>query len=53
MQIRRDDIEDEDFVESYVNHMKKKGIEVGKSQRPIEKDEVRFYFKKIRLALTR
>ncbi|RGB34514.1 P-loop containing nucleoside triphosphate hydrolase protein [Rhizophagus diaphanus] len=37
--IRRDDIEDEDFVESYVNHMKKKGIEVGKSQRPIEKDE--------------
>ncbi|PKY17543.1 DEAD-domain-containing protein [Rhizophagus irregularis] len=39
MQIRRDDIEDEDFVESYVNHMKKKGIEVGKSQRPIEKDE--------------
>ncbi|CAI2181139.1 15603_t:CDS:10 [Funneliformis geosporum] len=36
---RRDDIEDEDFVESYVNHMKKKGIEVGKSQRPIEKDE--------------
>ncbi|CAG8739338.1 7724_t:CDS:2, partial [Acaulospora morrowiae] len=36
---RRDDIEDEDFVESYVNHMKKKGIDVGKSQRPIEKDE--------------
>ncbi|CAG8512328.1 11995_t:CDS:10, partial [Cetraspora pellucida] len=25
--IRRDDIEDEDFVKSYVNHMKKKGIE--------------------------
>ncbi|CAG8607694.1 3384_t:CDS:2 [Acaulospora colombiana] len=37
--IRRDDIEEEDFVESYVNHMKKKGIDVGKSQRPIEKDE--------------
>nr|CAG8606020.1 10970_t:CDS:10 [Entrophospora candida] len=37
--IRRDDIEDEDFVESYVNHMKKKGIEVGKSQKPMEKDE--------------
>ncbi|CAG8576295.1 1427_t:CDS:10 [Ambispora gerdemannii] len=38
--VRRDDIEDEDFVESYVNHMKKKGIEVGKNQRlPIEKDE--------------
>ncbi|CAG8802177.1 23634_t:CDS:10, partial [Cetraspora pellucida] len=26
--IHRDDIEDKDFVESYVNHMKKKGIEV-------------------------
>jgi ATP-dependent RNA helicase DDX42 len=46
MQIRRDDIEEEDFVESYVNHMKKKGIEVGKSQRPIEKDEVYFFISK-------
>ncbi|CAG8633989.1 11606_t:CDS:10 [Paraglomus brasilianum] len=38
--IRRDDIEDEDYVESYVKHMKKRGIEIGKSQKQtIERDE--------------
>ena len=41
LQIRRDDIEDEDYVESYVKHMKKRGIEIGKSQKQtIERDEV-------------
>ncbi|KAJ3085536.1 ATP-dependent RNA helicase ddx42, partial [Quaeritorhiza haematococci] len=29
--VRRDDFEEEDNVESYINHMKKKGIEVGNS----------------------
>ncbi|KAJ3108593.1 hypothetical protein HDU96_007482, partial [Phlyctochytrium bullatum] len=30
----RDDLEEEDNVESYINHMKSKGIEVGKSKAP-------------------
>ncbi|KAJ3300145.1 hypothetical protein HK104_004065, partial [Borealophlyctis nickersoniae] len=28
--VRRDDLEEDDFVESYIKHMKDKGIEVGK-----------------------
>jgi ATP-dependent RNA helicase DDX42 len=36
--IVRDDIEEEDYIESYVNHMKKKGIDVGKTREKIEKD---------------
>jgi len=37
--IVRDDFEEEDYVESYVNHMKKKGIDVGKTREKIERDK--------------
>ncbi|KAF9923145.1 ATP-dependent RNA helicase ddx42 [Linnemannia zychae] len=37
--IRRDDIEDEDYVESYMKHMKKKGIMVGQGGPIQERDE--------------
>ncbi|KAF9101835.1 ATP-dependent RNA helicase ddx42 [Mortierella sp. GBA35] len=37
--IRRDDIEDEDYVESYMKHMKKKGITVGQGGPMRERDE--------------
>ncbi|RUS22945.1 P-loop containing nucleoside triphosphate hydrolase protein [Endogone sp. FLAS-F59071] len=40
--VRRDDLEEEDNIESYISHMKKKGITVGKGDRPPpeEGDEV-------------
>ncbi|KAG2213841.1 hypothetical protein INT47_001110 [Mucor saturninus] len=38
--IRRDDIEEEDDLESYVRHMKEKGVSVGASNQPMpERDE--------------
>lgn len=37
--IVRDDIEEEDYIESFVNHMKKKGIDVGKVNEIIKKDK--------------
>jgi len=37
--IVRDDIEEEDYIESYVNHMKKKGIDVGKTREKIERNK--------------
>lgn len=44
IQVRRDDLEEEDNIESYISHMKKKGITVGKGDRPPpeEGDEVFF-----------
>ncbi|KAI9356766.1 P-loop containing nucleoside triphosphate hydrolase protein [Zopfochytrium polystomum] len=36
--IRRDDLEDEDNVESYISHMKEKGYEVG-SGKPVRDDD--------------
>ena len=44
IKIRRDDIEEEDDLESYVRHMKKKGITVGVNNQPLpEIDEVIAY----------
>ncbi|KAI8357117.1 P-loop containing nucleoside triphosphate hydrolase protein [Mortierella sp. GBAus27b] len=37
--VRRDDIEDEDYVESYMKHMKKKGITIGQGGPVMERDE--------------
>ncbi|KAF8975786.1 hypothetical protein BGZ46_008853 [Entomortierella lignicola] len=37
--VRRDDIEDEDYVESYMKHMKKKGITIGQGGPVKERDE--------------
>ncbi|KAI7816842.1 P-loop containing nucleoside triphosphate hydrolase protein, partial [Gamsiella multidivaricata] len=37
--VRRDDIEDEDYVESYMKHMKKKGITIGQGGPVRERDE--------------
>ncbi|KAG0280709.1 ATP-dependent RNA helicase ddx42 [Linnemannia exigua] len=37
--VRRDDIEDEDYVESYMKHMKKKGIMVGQGGPVQERNE--------------
>ncbi|KAG0248453.1 ATP-dependent RNA helicase ddx42, partial [Mortierella polycephala] len=37
--IRRDDIEDEDYVESYMKHMKKKGIAIGQGGPVKDRDE--------------
>ncbi|KAG9069195.1 hypothetical protein KI688_010092 [Linnemannia hyalina] len=37
--VRRDDIEDEDYVESYMKHMKKKGIMVGQGGPMQERNE--------------
>jgi hypothetical protein len=39
--LRRDDLEEEDEMESYVNHMKKKGIVVGSNNGIAERSEVR------------
>ncbi|KAG2182509.1 hypothetical protein INT43_007440 [Umbelopsis isabellina] len=38
--LRRDDLEEEDEMESYVNHMKKKGIVVGSNNGIAERNEV-------------
>ena len=41
--IRRDDIEEEDELESYVRHMKEKGVSLGTSNQPMrEYDEVKW-----------
>jgi hypothetical protein len=37
--LRRDDLEEEDEMESYVNHMKKKGVVVGSNNGIAERDE--------------
>ncbi|KAF9961382.1 ATP-dependent RNA helicase ddx42 [Mortierella alpina] len=37
--VRRDDIEDEDYVESYMKHMKKKGIAIGQGGPIRDRDE--------------
>ncbi|KAI9286830.1 P-loop containing nucleoside triphosphate hydrolase protein [Umbelopsis sp. AD052] len=37
--LRRDDLEEEDEMESYVNHMKKKGVMVGSNNGIAERDE--------------
>ncbi|KAG0216252.1 ATP-dependent RNA helicase ddx42 [Mortierella sp. GBA30] len=37
--VRRDDIEDEDYVESYMKHMKKKGITIGQGGPIRDRDE--------------
>ncbi|KAG9322952.1 hypothetical protein KVV02_004328 [Mortierella alpina] len=37
--VRRDDIEDEDYVESYMKHMKKKGITIGQGGPVRDRDE--------------
>ncbi|KAF9437042.1 ATP-dependent RNA helicase ddx42 [Entomortierella beljakovae] len=37
--VRRDDIEDEDYVESYMKHMKKKGITIGQGGPVTERNE--------------
>lgn len=48
IKIRRDDIEEEDDLESYVRHMKKKGITVGVNNQPLpEIDEVIAYMCKL------
>lgn len=40
-QVRRDDFEEEDDIETYMRHMKEKGITVGKGGNyPVERDEV-------------
>lgn len=41
IQIRRDDFEEEDDIESYVRHMKSKGIVIGKSEQKIQRREVK------------
>jgi len=40
LQIRRDDIEDEDEIESYMKHMKRKGITIGQGGPVRNRDEV-------------
>jgi ATP-dependent RNA helicase DDX42 len=37
--LRRDDLEEEDEMESFVNHMKKKGVMVGSNNGVAERDE--------------
>ncbi|CAO3596722.1 unnamed protein product [Absidia cylindrospora] len=37
--VRRDDLEEEDDIESYVRHMKEKGIVIGKTGRSTQRDE--------------
>ncbi|ORZ07280.1 P-loop containing nucleoside triphosphate hydrolase protein, partial [Lobosporangium transversale] len=37
--VRRDDIEDEDYMESYMNHLKKKGITIGQGGPVMERNE--------------
>lgn len=41
--VRRDDLEEEDEMESFVNHMKKKGIVIGSNNGMTERDEVRIW----------
>lgn len=40
IKVRRDDLEEEDDIESYVRHMKEKGIVIGKTGRSTQRDEV-------------